>query len=242
MGNFAAIVFSLFFIFAMTVSGALAACFVPEKKYSDWLPYLNGLSGGIMIAASVWSLVLPALESAGEYAALKTGAGIAAGGLFILIVGLVFPENEDAAFNRLFLAMTAHNIPEGIAVGFALGSGMVMTGSALSGVSVAIGIGLQNFPEGAALVLPARKIYSRKKSFFKGVLSGAVEPVSGALGVIAVAFVSRLLPYLMSFSAGAMFFVVFSELTAKRENDGIKLAAGAVLGFILMMTMDVLLG
>ena len=242
MGNFAAIVFSLFFIFAMTVSGALAACFVPEKKYSDWLPYLNGLSGGIMIAASVWSLVLPALESAGEYAALKTSAGIAAGGLFILIVGLVFPENEDAAFNRLFLAMTAHNIPEGIAVGFALGSGMVMTGSALSGVSVAIGIGLQNFPEGAALVLPARKIYSRKKSFFKGVLSGAVEPVSGALGVIAVAFVSRLLPYLMSFSAGAMIFVVFSELTAKRENDGIKLAAGAVLGFILMMTMDVLLG
>ena len=242
MGNFAAIVFSLFFIFAMTVSGALAACFVPEKKYSDWLPYLNGLSGGIMIAASVWSLVLPALESAGEYAALKTGAGIAAGGLFILIVGLVFPENEDAAFNRLFLAMPAHNIPEGIAVGFALGSGMVMTGSALSGVSVAIGIGLQNFPEGAALVLPARKIYSRKKSFFKGVLSGAVEPVSGALGVIAVAFVSRLLPYLMSFSAGAMIFVVFSELTAKREKDGIKLAAGAVLGFILMMTMDVLLG
>ena len=242
MGNFAAIVFSLFFIFAMTVSGALAACFVPEKKYSDWLPYLNGLSGGIMIAASVWSLVLPALESAGEYAALKTGAGIAAGGLFILIVGLVFPENEDAAFNRLFLAMTAHNIPEGIAVGFALGSGMVMTGSALSGVSVAIGIGLQNFPEGAALVLPARKIYSRKKSFFKGVLSGAVEPVSGALGVIAVAFVSQLLPYLMSFSAGAMIFVVFSELTAKREKDCIKLAAGAVLGFILMMTMDVLLG
>ena len=242
MGNFAAIVFSLFFIFAMTVSGALAACFVPEKKYSDWLPYLNGLSGGIMIAASVWSLVLPALESAGEYAALKTGAGIAAGGLFILIVGLVFPENEDAAFNRLFLAMTAHNIPEGIAVGFALGSGMVMTGSALSGVSVAIGIGLQNVPEGAALVLPARKIYSRKKSFFKGVLSGAVEPVSGALGVIAVAVVSQLLPYLMSFSAGAMIFVVFSELTAKRENDGIKLAAGAVLGFILMMTMDVLLG
>lgn len=242
MGNFAAIVFSLFFIFAMTVSGALAACFVPEKKYSDWLPYLNGLSGGIMIAASVWSLVLPALENAGEYAALKTGAGIAAGGLFILIVGLVFPENEDAAFNRLFLAMTAHNIPEGIAVGFALGSGMVMTGSALSGVSVAIGIGLQNFPEGAALVLPARKIYSRKKSFFKGVLSGAVEPVSGALGVIAVAVASRLLPYLMSFSAGAMIFVVFSELTAKRENDGIKLAAGAVLGFILMMTMDVLLG
>lgn len=242
MGNFAAIVFSLFFIFAMTVSGALAASFVPEKKYSDWLPYLNGLSGGIMIAASVWSLVLPALESAGEYAALKTGAGIAAGGLFILIVGLVFPENEDAAFNRLFLAMTAHNIPEGIAVGFALGSGMVMTGSALSGVSVAIGIGLQNFPEGAALVLPARKIYSRKKSFFKGVLSGAVEPVSGALGVIAVAVASRLLPYLMSFSAGAMIFVVFSELTAKREKDGIKLAAGAVLGFILMMTMDVLLG
>ena len=247
MGNFAAIVFSLFFIFAMTVSGALAACFVPEKKYSDWLPYLNGLSGGIMIAASVWSLVLPALESAGEYAALKTGAGIAAGGLFILIVGLVFPENEDAAFNRLFLAMTAHNIPEGIAVGFALGSGMVMTGSALSGVSVAIGIGLQNFPEGAAVSLPLRREgCSRRKSFFIGQASGFVEPIAGVLGALLAVYIEAVLPFALSFAAGAMILVAVHELIpeCQRNQKAQPYAAtmGIVTGFALMMLLDVMLG
>ena len=138
--------------------------------------------------------------------------------------------------------MTAHNIPEGIAVGFALGSGILSGAGVIAGISVALGIGLQNLPEGAAITLPARKIYSKKKAFLKGVISGAVEPISGAIGFIAVGFISVLMPYLMAFAAGAMLFVVFSELNAGEKNDGPKLAVGAIAGFILMMIMDVVLG
>lgn len=242
MSDVAAVISGLAFIFVMTVAGAFAACFIPERKFGTYFPYLSGFSGGIMIAASVWSLVLPALETAGENAAFKVAFGIIIGGAFILAVGLIFPENENAGFNKLFVAMTAHNVPEGIAVGIALGSGVISGGGAVVGLSVAFGIGVQNFPEGAAITLPARKIYNRKKSFLKGVISGAVEPISGVIGFFTVRFISKLMPFLTSFSAGAMLFVVFSELTAKDEKEGSKLAVGAIAGFILMMITDVLLG
>lgn len=233
MGNAFAVIFGLSFIFAMTVIGALLACFIPENSFGKCFPYLNGFSGGVMVAASLWSLVLPALGSAGEHAALKVALGIALGGAFIFVFAFI---------NRLFVAMTAHNIPEGIAVGFALGSGILSGAGVIAGISVALGIGLQNLPEGAAITLPARKIYSKKTAFFKGVISGAVEPISGAIGFIAVGFISVLMPYLMAFAAGAMLFVVFSELNADEKNDGPKLAVGGIAGFILMMIMDVVLG
>lgn len=235
MGNAFAVIFGLSFIFAMTVIGALLACFIPENSFGKCFPYLNGFSGGVMVAASLWSLVLPALGSAGEHAALKVALGIALGGAFIFVFAFIFPEDEKAEFNRLFVAMTAHNIPEGIAVGFALGSGILSGAGVIAGISVALGIGLQNLPEGAAITLPARKIYSKKTAFFKGVISGAI-------GFIAVGFISVLMPYLMAFAAGAMLFVVFSELNADEKNDGPKLAVGGIAGFILMMIMDVVLG
>lgn len=240
MENVFATAFGLLFVFVMTTVGSLTACFVPEKKFGVWFPFLGGFSAGIMVAASVWSLILPALDAAGSYAALKVGVGLAFGGAFIYVFGLLFPEDESAGFNKLFVAMTAHNIPEGLAAGFALGAG-IAGGGAMTGLPVAIGIGLQNFPEGAAITLPARKIYSRKKAFLKGVISGAVEPISGVIGVLAVGFVSAFLPYITSFSAGAMLFVVFSEFTVKSETDGAKNAIGAIAGFILMMAADVLL-
>lgn len=242
MSDVIAVISGLSFIFIMTVAGAFAACFVPERKFETYFPYLSGFSGGIMIAASVWSLILPALETAGENSAFKVALGIILGGAFIFAMGFIFPENERAGFNKLFVAMTAHNIPEGIAVGIALGSGFVYGGGAVVGLSVAFGIGIQNFPEGAAITLPARKIYSRKKAFLKGVISGAVEPISGLVGFFAVRFISKLMPFLTSFSAGAMLFVVFSELTAKDGKEGNKLAVGAIVGFILMMVTDVILG
>ncbi len=241
MENVLVATFGLLFIFVMTSCGALTACFIPEKKFGTWFPFLGGFSAGIMVAASVWSLILPALETAGDYAALKVGAGVALGGAFIYVFGLLFPEDESAGFNKLFVAMTAHNIPEGLAVGFALGAGIAGGGGAMVGLPAAIGIGLQNFPEGAAITLPARKIYSRKKAFLKGVISGAVEPISGAVGVLTVGLISSVMPYLTAFSAGAMLFVVFSEFTAKTETDGAKNAIGALVGFILMMAADVLL-
>lgn len=240
MENVLVTAFGLLFIFAMTAFGALMACFIPEKKFGAWFPLLGGFSAGIMVAASVWSLILPALETAGSFAALKVGGGIALGGAFIYVFGLLFPEDESAGFNKLFVAMTAHNIPEGLAVGFALGAAAA-GGRAIVGLPVAIGIGLQNFPEGAAITLPARKIYNRKKAFLKGVISGAVEPIGGVAGVLTVGLISSVMPYLTAFSAGAMLFVVFSEFTAKKEADGAKNAIGAIVGFILMMAADVLL-
>lgn len=240
MENVLVTAFGLIFIFAMTTLGALMACFIPEKKFGAWFPLLGGFSAGIMVAASVWSLILPALETAGSFAALKVGGGIALGGAFIYVFGLLFPEDESAGFNKLFVAMTAHNIPEGLAVGFALGAAAA-GGRAIVGLPVAIGIGLQNFPEGAAITLPARKIYNRKKAFLKGVISGAVEPIGGVAGVLTVGLISSVMPYLTAFSAGAMLFVVFSEFTAKKEADGAKNAIGAIVGFILMMAADVLL-
>ncbi len=240
MENVLVTAFGLLFIFVMTIFGALTACFIPEKKFGAWFPFLGGFSSGIMVAASVWSLILPALDAAGSYAAFKVSAGVALGGAFICVFGILFSEYEDAGFNKLFVAMTAHNIPEGLAVGFALGAG-IAGGGAMAGLPVAIGIGLQNFPEGAAITLPARKIYSRKKAFLKGIISGAVEPISGAIGILTVGLISFLMPYITSFSAGAMLFVVFSEMTVKNESDGAKNAIGAITGFILMMAADVLL-
>ena len=240
MGDIAAVIFGLSFIFAMTTLGSLLACFIPEGKIEKMFPLLNGFSGGVMTAAAIWSLILPSLDMGGEYAAFKTATGIAVGGAFIFLVGLMFPEDENGGYKKLFTAMTAHNVPEGIAVGFALGVGAISGQGAYTGLSAAIGI--QNLPEGAALVLPARKIYGRRKSFLQGVISGAVEPISGIIGYFAVNAMRRLLPYLTAFSAGAMLYVVFAELSPRSEKEEAPFSAGALIGFILMMLMDVLLG
>lgn len=242
MSDIAAVIFGLSFIFAMTTLGSLLACFIPESKMGKLFPVLNGFSGGVMTAAAVWSLILPSLDMGGEYAAFKTATGIAVGGAFIFLVGLMFPEDENGGYKKLFTAMTAHNVPEGIAVGFALGVGAISGQGAYTGLSAAIGIGIQNLPEGAALVLPARKIYGRRKSFLQGVISGAVEPISGIIGYFAVNAMRRLLPYLTAFSAGAMLYVVFAELSPRSEKEEASFSAGSLIGFILMMLMDVLLG
>ncbi len=185
---------------------------------------------------------MPALGSAGEHAALKVALGIALGGAFIFVFAFIFPEDEKAEFNRLFVAMTAHNIPEGIAVGFALGSGILSGAGVIAGISVALGIGLQNLPEGAAITLPARKIYSKKMAFFKGVISGAVEPIAGLAGYFLCSYASRVMPYCMSFAAAAMIFTVFSELAKDITEKPLIGPIGVCLGFLFMMTLDVLLG
>lgn len=243
MKNIIAIISGLSFIFIMSVAGSVAACFVPQDKFEKYFPYLNGFSGGVMAAASVWSLVLPSLSSVdGRFGTVTIGVGIIVGGLFILLTGRIFSEKENGNFNKLFTAMTAHNVPEGIVVGFALGGGILSCGNAFVGLPVAIGIGLQNFPEGAALTLPARKIYGKRKSLFIGVKSGIVEPIGGVIGLLAVKHIGLFLPYLMSFAAGAMLFVVFSEFSSENSDDDDKSSLGAIIGFVLMMIADVLLG
>jgi ZIP family zinc transporter len=227
-----------------------------------------GFAGGVMIAASFWSLLEPAILMA-EAAEASTGVprwipaavGFLLGGGFLRLADSVLPhlhiehKREDAegiktSWGRsilLVLAITLHNIPEGLAVGVGFGAAAVgIPGAGLAGaVALALGIGLQNFPEGAAVSIPLRRDgASRLKSFWYGQLSGVVEPVAGVLGAALVFYMQPILPYALAFAAGAMIFVVAEELIpeAYREGNDHIATTGLMLGFALMMILDVGLG
>ena len=225
---------------------------------------LLGFAAGVMIAASFWSLLNPAIEGAealGQPGWLIATVGFLLGAVFMWLSDKVVSfsrSRENAALggpeqrvNRvlmLILSITLHNIPEGLAVGVAFGA--LRFGGAdglLGAVSVAVGIGLQNFPEGAAVSLPLRREgYSRRKSFFLGQAAGMVEPAAGLLGALLVTHVQTLLPLALSFAAGAMVLVAVHELIpeSQRGKDAHPYTAtmGIVLGFAAMMLLDVLLG
>ena len=232
---------------------------------------LNGMLGfaaGVMVAASFWSLLAPGIELAaelGQVAYITAAAGFLAGGTFLYLVDKLLPhlhlglatdkaEGIKTTWQRsvlLVLAITLHNIPEGLAVGVAFGAvaAGVGTSATLAGaIALAIGIGLQNFPEGAAVSIPLRREgFSRKKAFLYGQASGLVEPVAGVLGAYAVMNIQPILPYALAFAAGAMIYVVVEELIpeAQREEGGSKTdiaTIGAMLGFAVMMVLDVALG
>lgn len=232
---------------------------------------LNGMLGfaaGVMIAASFWSLLAPGIELAeelGQVAYVTAAVGFLLGGGFLYLVDKVLPhlhlgletseaEGIKTTWQRsvlLVMAITLHNIPEGLAVGVAFGAVAAGTGSSstLAGaIALAIGIGLQNFPEGAAVSSPLRREgFSRFKAFLYGQASGIVEPIAGVLGAYAVIRVQPMLPYALSFAAGAMIYVVVEELIpeAQREEGGSKTdiaTIGAMLGFAVMMILDVALG
>lgn len=232
---------------------------------------LNGMLGfaaGVMIAASFWSLLSPGIamaEELGQTAWLTASIGFLAGGGFLYLIDKLLPhlhmgldtnqaEGIKTSWQRsvlLILAITLHNIPEGLAVGVAFGAAASgsMSGATLAGaVALAIGIGLQNFPEGAAVSIPLRREgFSRTKSFLYGQASGIVEPISGVIGAYAVLSMQHILPYALSFAAGAMIYVVIEELIpeAQREEGGSKTdiaTIGAMVGFCTMMILDVALG
>lgn len=223
-----------------------------------------GFAAGVMIAASFWSLLNPAIEMARDNGTppwLPAVAGFIAGGLFLFLIDRLIPhlhmglpmedsEGIKTSWHRsilLVLAITIHNIPEGLAVGVAFGA--LASGSSTASVggaiALAIGIGLQNFPEGAAVSIPLRREgYSRLKSFWYGQLSGAVEPLGGIAGAALVFFITPVLPYALSFAAGAMIYVVVEELIpeAQQEESTDLSTMGAMLGFAVMMFLDVALG
>lgn len=232
---------------------------------------LNGMLGfaaGVMIAASFWSLLAPGIELAeelGQVAYITAAVGFLLGGGFLYLVDKVLPhlhlgldtteaEGIKTTWQRsvlLVLAITLHNIPEGLAVGVAFGAvaAGVGTSATLAGaIALAIGIGLQNFPEGAAVSIPLRREgFSRLKAFLYGQASGIVEPIAGVLGAYAVIKIQPILPYALAFAAGAMIYVVIEELIpeAQREEGGSKTdiaTIGAMLGFAVMMILDVALG
>ncbi|MFN2219340.1 MAG: ZIP family metal transporter [Anaerolineae bacterium] len=223
-----------------------------------------GFAAGVMIAASYWSLLAPAIEmteEAGGIPWIPAAVGFLLGGAFLWGVDKILPhlhigypteeaEGLQTSWHRsilLVLAITLHNFPEGLAVGVAFGAVAAGLPSAtLAGaVALAIGIGLQNFPEGMAVSVPLRREgLSRTKSFWYGQLSGTVEPIAGVLGAAAVLLMRPILPYALAFAAGAMIYVVVEELIPESQLESITDVAtiGAMLGFALMMTMDVALG
>lgn len=248
------------FIFLMTVLGAaLVFCF--KKEIS---PRLNavflGLASGIMIAASVWSLLLPAFEQAekswGKYTFIPIAIGLLLGAAFLFFFDRLLPLSKEKIASqkprRLFIAMTLHNIPEGLAAGFAFGTAYAIGTPAVfaSTVGLAIGLGIQNFPEGAATALPMRSaLKSRGKAFLLGVISGIPELLFSVLGFFLASQLIAWQPWLLAFSAGAMLYVVAEDLLPdsklSAEQADLKFAPIAtwsfMLGFILMMILDVVL-
>ena len=228
------------------------------------LNLMLGFAAGVMIAASYWSLLAPAIEMAdnmGLPSWLPAVVGFLFGGIFLWVVDHLIPHlhlglpREDAEGIKtnwqrsvlLVLAITLHNIPEGLAVGVAFGALASNTPSAsLAGaIALALGIGLQNFPEGAAVSVPLRRTgLSAFKSFWYGQLSGMVEPVAGLLGALLVVWMQPILPYALAFAAGAMIYVVVEELIPEAQlgQETHLSTAGAMLGFAVMMILDVALG
>ncbi|MCI7736710.1 MAG: ZIP family metal transporter [Clostridiales bacterium] len=241
------------FAFLMTATGAALVFFFGRVSGERPQRVCMGFAGGVMAAASVFSLLVPAAEQAarqGHAAWLVVTLG------FLLGAGLLMLLDAQAARARaasgrggahrrtlLFTAITLHNIPEGMAVGLAFALAAREGGSAMAAAAaLALGIGIQNLPEGAAISLPMRQSgMSRRRSFLLGVLSGAVEPVFGVLVVLVAAAAQAVMPLLMAFAAGAMMLVVFEEMIpeAGEERAGV---TAAVLGYVLMMALDIALG
>ena len=254
------------FTYGVTALGA--ALVFPFKNVSKKLfNGMLGFSAGVMIAASFWSLLAPAInlsEELGLIPWLPATVGFLGGGLFLLLVDRFLPhihimsqhaEGVKSSWHRsvlLVLAITLHNIPEGLAVGVAFGYAASAFGTstaasaAIGGaIALAVGIGLQNFPEGAAVSVPLRREgMSRTKAFMIGQFSGMVEPIAGVIGAILAISMRNSLPYALSFAAGAMIYVVIEELIPESQMmETTKIATiGAMIGFAVMMTLDVALG
>jgi ZIP family zinc transporter len=254
------------FTWLVTALGA-SIVFVTRTVNQRLLDAMMGFAAGVMIAASFWSLLAPSIDMAeaqGVTIWVPPTVGFVLGGIFLRLSDAVLPHLhpgarlEDAeglptSWRRatlLVLAITLHNIPEGLAVGVTFGAAAikldVATGATLSGaIALALGIGLQNFPEGIAVAMPLRSEgISARKSFGYGQLSGVVEPISAGIGAAAVLSIRPLLPYALAFAAGAMIYVVVEELIPESQrHDNTDLATMGVMGgFAVMMVLDVALG
>jgi ZIP family zinc transporter len=251
------------FTWLVTALGA-ALVFLFREIKPKVLDGMLGFSAGVMIAASVWSLLIPAIDlSAGGPLPvwLPAVVGFMLGGGFLRLIDMVLPhlhlgfrdeevEGLPTRWRRsvlLVLAITMHNFPEGLAVGVAFGAAAAgfPAATVASAVALAIGIGLQNFPEGTAVSVPLRREgLTRRRSFLYGQASGMVEPIAGVIGAAAVLLVAPILPYALAFAAGAMIFVVAEELIPEAQRAGFTDVAtfGTMLGFATMMVLDVALG
>ena len=248
--------------FVGTSAGAACVFFMKKEMTLSLRRALTGFAAGVMMAASVWSLLIPAMDQSahmGKLAFIPALVGFLLGMLFLLVLDMITPHmhmNSDVAegpkssltrTTMLVLAVALHNIPEGMAVGvvyagWAMGNTKI---SMMGALALAIGIAIQNFPEGAIISMPLHaEGISKKRSFLYGVLSGAVEPLASVITILLSEMIVPILPYLLSFSAGAMIYVVIEELIPEM-SEGEHSNVGTILfalGFGLMMTLDVALG
>lgn len=247
---------------AGTSLGAACVFFMKEQIGDKLEKTLLGFAAGVMIAASVWSLLMPSIEMAvaqGKIGWIPALVGFLLGVFFLLLLDTVIPhlhlesekpEGVKAKLSKttmMLFAVTLHNIPEGMAVGVAFAGAMAQNSgiTAAGAMALSIGIAIQNFPEGAIISMPlCSEGMSKKKAFLSGVLSGVVEPVGGFLTILLAAQIEPLLPYLLAFAAGAMMYVVIEELIPESQNGEHSNIGtiGAAVGFALMMVLDVALG
>lgn len=237
------------FLFCMTTLGAAMVFFFAGEPQPRFQRTMLGFAAGVMTAASVWSLLLPAITQTAEAGRfpcwLPAAAGMLLGVGFLASLDALLPHlralpEKTRQSTLLMTAITLHNVPEGMAVGLAFA--LAAEGENLAGAAaLAIGIGIQNFPEGAAVALPLRQSgLSRRRAFAWGTLSGSVEPLFGTAVVLAAAGAAGLMPWLLSFAAGAMLYVVVEELIPQAHSRAG--TCGFVGGFLLMMVLDVALG
>ena len=245
---------TLFTWFVTALGSAIVFFF--KKINKTILDCMLSISAGVMIAASFWSLLAPSIEMAenlGLNNIIMPTLGFISGGLLLLITDKIFQKKNKNISNQkkrslmLISSITLHNIPEGLAVGVAFGSVMYNLEGAtiLSAIGLALGIGIQNFPEGTAVSVPLRREgLSRTKAFLLGQLSGVVEPISGVIGALLVLKVRLVLPFLLAFAAGAMIYVVAEELIPESQTNRHKslISICTLIGFAIMMVLDVSLG
>ena len=249
------------FTWLVTAAGASLVFFF-KTIHRGWLDGMLGFTGGVMVAASFWSLLTPSIEMSERlypgWSWMPAAVGFLTGALFLFFLDksmphlhINFSDNESEGVKTqlhkttlLVLAITLHNIPEGLAVGVLFGAAANgIEGASIAGaVALAIGIGIQNFPEGFAVAMPLRRAgASRFKSFWYGQLSAIVEPIAGVLGALLVIYVEPVLPFAMAFAAGAMIFVVIEEVIPETQRDKYTDIAvlGFMAGFVVMMILDV---
>lgn len=252
-----AVIIALLIPFLGTALGSGFVFFVGSEIRPALQKAMLGFASGVMVAASVWSLLIPSIEMGeGPSSVVPAAAGLLAGFAFLLLIDYVTPHIHASGeaegprsglskTTKLALAVTIHNFPEGMAVGVAIAGALSADFSMAAAVALSIGIAIQNIPEGAIISVPLRTAgNSRRKSFWIGALSGAVEPLAGALVLVLTTSITGIMPYMLSFAAGAMLYVVVEELipeTSQGSHSNVG-TVGFALGFALMMVLDVVLG
>ncbi len=263
IGDESMVLLGILLPFMGTAAGAASVFFLRNKMSDKLLTIMMGFTSGIMMAAAVWSLLLPAIEmssSMGKFAFLPASGGFLGGVFFLLLLDRVIPhihaktnqkEGPDSRLKKvtmMVLAVTLHNVPEGMAVGVVFSNCMTGEGAVVTMAGaflLAVGIALQNIPEGAIISVPLRGFgKSRRRAFGYGVLSGVVEPIGAVFTILLTKQIQNLLPFLLAFAAGAMVFVIIEELVPESSGgeDSDMGTIGFAVGFTIMMILDVALG